>query len=56
MIELPLESSRRLIELGGAIVGLAILARIASRWGFSAAPLYLLAGRAWATADWPRSI
>lgn len=46
MVELPLESSRRLIELGAAIVGLALLARIASRWGFSAAPLYLLAGLA----------
>jgi K+:H+ antiporter subunit KhtU len=34
------------IELGAAIVGLAILARIASRWGFSAIPLYLLAGLA----------
>jgi len=34
------------IELGAAIVGLAVLARIASRWGFSAIPLYLLAGLA----------
>ena len=34
------------IELGLAIIGLAILARIASRWGFSAIPLYLLAGLA----------
>src|SRR5712664_3257649 len=34
------------IELGVAIVGLAVLARIASRWGFSAIPLYLLAGLA----------
>jgi CPA2 family monovalent cation:H+ antiporter-2 len=34
------------IELGAVIVGLAILARIASRWGFSAIPLYLLAGLA----------
>ena len=34
------------IELGSAIIGLAILARIASRWGFSAIPLYLLAGLA----------
>lgn len=32
------------IELGMAIVGLAVLARIANRWGFSAIPLYLLAG------------
>src|SRR3977135_4637711 len=34
------------IELVCAILGLAILARIASRWGFSAIPLYLLAGLA----------
>src|SRR5258708_1131571 len=34
------------IELGCAIVGLAILARLANRWGFSAIPLYLLAGLA----------
>lgn len=33
-------------ELGVAIVGLALLARIASRWAFSAIPLYLLAGLA----------
>lgn len=34
------------IELGIAIVGLAILTRLASRFGFSAIPLYLLAGLA----------
>ena len=34
------------IELGAAVVGLAVLARLANRWGFSAIPLYLLAGRA----------
>ena len=34
------------IELGIAIVGLAVLARLASRWGLSAIPLYLLAGLA----------
>jgi monovalent cation:H+ antiporter-2, CPA2 family len=38
--------SRIFIELGAAVVGLAALARIASRWGFSAIPLYLLAGLA----------
>ena len=32
------------IELGLAVIGLAFLARLASRWGFSAIPLYLLAG------------
>lgn len=37
---------RAFIELGGATLGLAILARLASRWGFSAIPLYLLAGLA----------
>src|SRR6059036_2857994 len=35
-----------LIELGLVVVGLALLARLASRWGFSAIPLYLIAGLA----------
>jgi CPA2 family monovalent cation:H+ antiporter-2 len=35
-----------LIELGLAVVGLSLLARIASRLGFSAIPLYLMAGLA----------
>lgn len=34
------------IELGSAIVGLAFVARIANRLGFSAIPLYLIAGLA----------
>ena len=34
------------IELGCAIIGLAILARIGNRLGFSAIPLYLIAGLA----------
>jgi CPA2 family monovalent cation:H+ antiporter-2 len=34
------------VELGGAVLGLAILARLANRWGFSAIPLYLIAGLA----------
>jgi CPA2 family monovalent cation:H+ antiporter-2 len=34
------------IELGAVVVGLAILARLASRVGFSAIPLYLIAGLA----------
>jgi CPA2 family monovalent cation:H+ antiporter-2 len=38
--------SQIFIELGLAIFSLAILARFASRWGFSAIPLYLLAGLA----------
>jgi len=38
--------SRIFIEIGAAIVGLAVLGRLASRWGFSAIPLYLLAGLA----------
>jgi CPA2 family monovalent cation:H+ antiporter-2 len=38
--------SRLFIELGAAIAGLAILARIASRWGIPVIPLYLLAGLA----------
>jgi CPA2 family monovalent cation:H+ antiporter-2 len=34
------------IELGLAIIGLAVLARIASHWSISSIPLYLLAGLA----------
>lgn len=34
------------IELGIVIIGLSVLTRLASRWGFSAIPLYLLAGLA----------
>ena len=39
-------ASRIFIELGSVAVGLAILARLASRLGFPAIPLYLLAGLA----------
>ena len=35
-----------LLELGGIVVGLAVLARIAARWQLPAAPLFLLAGLA----------
>src|SRR5271167_5115160 len=38
--------SRLFMEIGAATVLLAVLARIANRWGFSAIPLYLLAGLA----------
>jgi monovalent cation:H+ antiporter-2, CPA2 family len=41
-----LHVSQVLVELGAAIIGLALLARIANRFGFSAIPLYLLAGLA----------
>lgn len=42
------------IELGLAVVGLALLARLASRWSFSAIPLYLLAGLAFGNGGlWP---
>lgn len=34
------------IELGLTIIGLAVLARLARRWGFSVIPLYLVAGLA----------
>lgn len=34
------------IELGAAVTGLAVLSRLASRWGFSAIPLYLIGGLA----------
>lgn len=42
----PQDFSHVFIELGLAVVGLAALARLANRWGFSAIPLYLLAGLA----------
>src|SRR5215813_7152702 len=38
--------SQIFLELGAAIVGLAVLACLANRLGFSAIPLYLLAGLA----------
>ncbi|PQV62710.1 potassium/proton antiporter membrane subunit, CPA2 family [Abditibacterium utsteinense] len=38
--------SRVFIELGVAIIGLAVLTRLSSRFGFSTIPLYLLAGLA----------
>jgi CPA2 family monovalent cation:H+ antiporter-2 len=40
------DAAKLFIELGCAILGLAVLARLANRWGFSAIPLYLLAGLA----------
>jgi CPA2 family monovalent cation:H+ antiporter-2 len=42
----PHDVSFVFIELGAVTLGLAVLARIASRLGFSAIPLYLLAGLA----------
>jgi len=38
------EISAVFLELGGLVVGLAVLARLASRLGFSPIPLYLLGG------------
>lgn len=38
--------SRMFVEIGAAVIVLALLARVASRWGFSAIPLYLLLGLA----------
>jgi CPA2 family monovalent cation:H+ antiporter-2 len=46
MSDLGVDASRRFVELGGAVVGLAFLARVANRWGLSTVPLYLLAGLA----------
>src|SRR5271167_1798876 len=40
------DASHLFVEIGAAIVLLAILARLANRWCFSAIPLYLLAGLA----------
>lgn len=41
-----IDTSLVFIELGLAIIGLAVLTRLACKWGFSAIPLYLLAGLA----------
>ncbi len=38
--------SRLFIELGGVAIGLAVLARLASRWGISSISLFLLGGLA----------
>jgi CPA2 family monovalent cation:H+ antiporter-2 len=46
MVATAHEGSVLFVELGLAIVGLALLARLANRWGFSAIPLYLVAGLA----------
>jgi monovalent cation:H+ antiporter-2, CPA2 family len=40
------DTSYIFIELGLVVVGLAVAARLASRWGFTAIPLYLLSGLA----------
>src|SRR5258708_38739404 len=46
MVSQAHDVSQVFIELGVVIVGLALLARFANRLGFSAIPLYLLAGLA----------
>lgn len=46
MLTTTYDLSHVFIELGLVVVGLAVLARLANRWGFSAIPLYLLAGLA----------
>lgn len=46
MVSEPHDVSQVFVELGFVIVGLAVLARFANRIGFSAIPLYLLAGLA----------
>jgi CPA2 family monovalent cation:H+ antiporter-2 len=40
------DTARLFVEIGGAIIVLALLARLANRLGFSAIPLYLLLGLA----------
>lgn len=42
----PHDAATIFLELGAAILGLALLARVANRLGFSAIPLYLVAGLA----------
>lgn len=46
MASLTHDLSGLLIELGLVVVGLAVLARLASRWSISSIPLYLLGGLA----------
>ena len=46
MLSTAHEASHVFIELGAAILGLAVLARFANRLGFSAIPFYLVAGLA----------
>src|SRR5206468_7678915 len=46
MPSLTHDVSRLLIELGLVVFGLAVLARLASRWSISSIPLYLLGGLA----------
>jgi CPA2 family monovalent cation:H+ antiporter-2 len=42
----PADLHHTIIELGAVIVGLAVLARVANKLGFSGIPLYLIAGLA----------
>ena len=42
----PDHATVSLLELGGAVLGLSLLARLGSRLGFSAIPLYLIGGLA----------
>ena len=46
MVETAGSASGLLLELGAEILGLAVLARLANRFAFSAIPLYLVAGLA----------
>ena len=46
LAQLAGEAPRALLELGGAVVALSLLARLAHRAGFSPIPLYLLGGLA----------
>jgi monovalent cation:H+ antiporter-2, CPA2 family len=46
MPNVPHDISLVFIELGAALGGLAILARVAGRWGLSSVPLFLLGGLA----------
>src|SRR4051794_21087284 len=43
---IEMDTSKVFVELGAVAIGLAILARLAHRYGFSAIPLYLLGGLA----------
>jgi CPA2 family monovalent cation:H+ antiporter-2 len=43
------DAARLLLEIGGVVCLLALLARLASRWGISPIPLYLIGGLAFGT-------
>ena len=45
----PNHEARLFVEIGASVIVLSVLARFATRWGFSAIPLYLILGLAFGT-------